>query len=74
MKFSQVMQNLMKQLDEIGKASLPLCKHGDRKVSDAAVKINQLAQKAYKELNKVEHNARGVEQKLDLDEPVIRFL
>jgi len=73
MKLSQIMKNLMKQLDEIGKASLPLCKHENKEVSDAAIKINQLAQKAFKELDKVEHKARGVEQDLDLDEPVIKF-
>ena len=74
MKFSRIMKNLMKQLDSIGKASLPLCKHKDKKVADAAVEINNLAHEAYKKLNEVEHNARAVEQKLDLDEPVIKFL
>ena len=38
---------LMDQMDQIGKLTLPLCKHPDSKVVEAAAHVNKIAHKCF---------------------------
>jgi len=38
---------LMDQMDQIGKLTLPLCKHPDSKVAEAAAHVNKIAHKCF---------------------------
>ena len=53
MKYSNstIIENIMKELKEIGKLTLPLCKHQDNKINQVSAKINEKAHDCYKTLD-----------------------
>ena len=53
MKYSNttILEGIMKELKEIGKLTLPMCKHRDNKINQVSAKINEKAHNCYKILD-----------------------